>query len=243
LLLKTAFGYCVENHVGGTFVTAYPKHEALIGLFSEFGFQNVQRFPSGELVLAKTFGAPPTESLLADDPVAFNTLFYPHYLRDKSVKKFVVPVMPQFHTMLFPEWTPQQALFPSIAPVSNAIRKAYLCNASTNQIAPGDLVFFYRSHDVKAVTTIAVVEKTLRSKDPAQIAAFVGKRTVYSLSEIKDMTAERSVLAIIFRQCQHVPLSVTFKRLRDAKIVRNHVETVTALSQESADKLMKEAGL
>ena len=39
------------------FVTAYPKHEALIGLFSEFGFQNVEQLGNGELVLAKSFAS------------------------------------------------------------------------------------------------------------------------------------------------------------------------------------------
>jgi GNAT superfamily N-acetyltransferase len=243
LLLKTAFGHCAQNKIVGTFVTAYPKHKALIGLFSEFGFQNVARLSDGELVLAKDFDAPPMENMLAADPVAFNTLFYPHYLRGERIQKFIVPVIPAYHSMLFPEWTMQQALFPSIAPVSNAIRKAYLCHASTNQVKEGDLVFFYRSQDAKAVTTVAVVEKTLRSSDPLQLAAFVGKRTVYALTEIEAMCARRSVLAIMFRQCQHATRAVAFKKLRTEKIINNHVETITAISQESAAKLLKEADL
>ena len=243
LMLKTAFGHCQQNAVPAVFVTAYPKYEALIGLFSEFGFQNVERLGDGELVLAKSFATAPAEGVLAEDPVAYNTLYYPHYLRNEKVKKFVVPVIPQYHTMLFPEWTPQQDFFPSIAPVSNAIRKAYLCNASTNQIEPGDLAFFYRSQDAKAVTTVAVVEKTLRSNEPQQLAAFVGKRTVYTLSEIEAMCADRSVLAIIFRQCQHVARPVTFKQLRSDRILKNHVETITAISNESAQTLLSEAGL
>jgi len=75
-----------------------------------------------------------------------------------------------------------------------------------------------------------------------QLAAFVGKRTVYALAEIEKMCAGLSVLAIIFRQCQHAGRPVTFKKLRAEKIIKNHIETITAISQESADTLLKEAG-
>jgi hypothetical protein len=242
LLLKTAFSYCQQNRIPGVFVTAYPRHEALVGLFTEFGFQHIERLADDEVVLAKTFTTVSAGDF-AGDPVGYNTLYYPHYLQGDLIKKFVVPVVPEYHQMLFPEWEPQQALFPSIDPVGNAIRKAYLCNATTNRLEPGDLIFFYRSHDAKAVTTIAVVEKTLRSSDPQQLAAFVGKRTVYTPSEIGQMSAGRSVLAIIFRQCRHLPQPVTFARLRSQGMLKNHVETITAISHEAALRLLREAGL
>ena len=41
----------------------------------------------------------------------------------------------------------------------NAIKKAYLCNAKTKQMAEGDIVLFYRSVDVSAITSLGVVEE------------------------------------------------------------------------------------
>jgi len=241
LLLKTAFGHCEANRIPGAFVTAFPKHEALVGVFAEFGFQNVESI-RGELVLAKSF-APPLADLLLDDPLEYNTLYFPHYLAHQRVRKFVVPVIPKWHDTLFPEWTPQAALFPATEPVGNAIRKAYLCNASTNRVRAGDLLFFYRSQDQKAVTTIAVVEDTLRSEHVETIAAFVGKRTVYSVEEIGRMCADTTVLALIFRQCKHAMKMVPFKELRAKRILNNHVETITEIKHEGALTLLAEGGL
>jgi hypothetical protein len=127
LLLKAAFGHCEANKIPATYVTAFPKQVALIGLFAQFGFQRVDTKSDGELVLAKTFAAPPA-STLVDDPLGYNTLHYPHFLKGEEVRKFVVPVIPKWHNLLFPEWRPQQSFLPSTAAVSNAIRKAYLCN-------------------------------------------------------------------------------------------------------------------
>jgi hypothetical protein len=86
----------------------------------------------------------------------------------------------------------------------NAIKKAYLSKGSTRSLTPGDCLLFYRSHDLHAATTVGVVEDTLVSSDPSDIAAFVGPRTVYSFDEIVAMAHDRPVLAILFRHDRSV---------------------------------------
>jgi hypothetical protein len=83
-------------------------------------------------------------------------------------------------------------------PYANAIKKAYLSNAQTRAIRPGSTLLFYRSGDVRAVMVVGVVEETLVSQDPAEVAAFVGPRTVYTFEEIDEMT-KRPVLSVLFR--------------------------------------------
>jgi hypothetical protein len=96
--------------------------------------------------------------------------------------------------------------------VGNGIRKAYLCNSQIGMLKAGDLVLFYRSVDAKAITTLGIVENTLRSGDATTIAGFVGKRTVYSYKEIEGLASKTTlVLAILFRQIEHLssPVSLT----------------------------------
>lgn len=242
LLLKTAFQHCLDNQIPRLYVTAFPRHQELIHLFGLFGFQVVERSARGELVMAKSLTPPLTPpAALLSDPVAYNVLYYPHFLEHQDVGKFIVPVSPAFHTMLFPEWMPQQSFLPSTSPASNALRKAYICNANTRQLKPGDLAFFYRSQDAKQVTTVGVVERVLRSSNPDEIAAFVGRRTVYSLAEIQRMCAGKEALAFVFRQCRHAGRPLPYQWLKATGILTNHVESITNISHAAATLLIREA--
>ena len=245
LLLKTAFNYCAGADIPGVYLTAYPKQSALIAMMGDFGFQQVQEEGASEVVLAKRF-APPAGAIGPEDGLEFNRTYFPSFRTHESIGNHIVPVRPHFHELLFPEWPSQFAqagFFPSAEPVSNAIRKAYLCNSPTTRIKPGDLLYFYRSNDKKVVTTIAVAERTLRSTKAEDVAAFVGKRTVYSLAEITELCDKGEVLAIVFRQCRHAPRPLRFKRLRAAGIVRNHLESITWVPPGEARLLREEAGL
>lgn len=113
---------------------------------------------------------------------------------------FVVPIQPRFHRLLFPEAELQLPLLPEPQPFGNAIRKAYLSNSGIRRLQPGDCLLFYRSQEAQGVFCVGVVEATLVSSDAAEVAAFVGQRTVYSFAQIKEKCADGEVLAILFRQ-------------------------------------------
>ncbi|RJS72177.1 hypothetical protein CW714_04890 [Methanophagales archaeon] len=52
----------------------------------------------------------------------------------------------------------------------------------------GDILLFYRSRDVKGITSIGIVEKVYENiTNPDEIISYVGKRSVYSQSEIKEV--------------------------------------------------------
>lgn len=120
----------------------------------------------------------------------------------------MVPIEPRWHRLLFPDGEPvEDTLFPatlglSAQPFGNALRKAYLCNASSRLLRPGDPLLFYRSRDQKAVYVVGVCEDTLVSQEPDEIIATVGRRTVYSLQEIQQRVLPRTERR---RARQHAP--------------------------------------
>ncbi|MFZ5828265.1 MAG: GNAT family N-acetyltransferase [Bacillota bacterium] len=237
LLLKKAFQYCLDNRYRHLYLTVLPDKEHLIAFLEEFGFQEVTQ-RDGERWFAKSF-LEPTPRPAELDPVRYNALYYPHFDCSPSVRKFIVPIQPRWHKVLFPECEKQLTFFPPQLAVSNAMRMAYLCNSQSNRVRRGDLVLFYRSHDLKGVTTLGIVEGTLRSRIPEEIAATVGKRTLFSFKDIQAL-CHKDTLAIQFRQILHLSRPVQFSRLSELGVVRNHVESITQLSDEGFQLLMRE---
>lgn len=196
LVLKALFHYAREIDCDNIYVTVFDHHVGLVHLFQMFGFEELKiRSNRDELVMVKSRRIPADVS--GYTPLGFNRLFGPSaVLVDRA---FVVPIQPQWHDILIPEARIQSRFFGE-DPSGNAILKAYLSRSLITQLAPGDLLIFYRSHDTMAATVIGVVEETFRSRDPVEIRRFVGPRTVYSDSEITAMCGLGSVLAILFRQ-------------------------------------------
>ncbi|GAA1549208.1 hypothetical protein [Nocardioides humi] len=206
LLLKAIFEQTHTERYTGLYVTVLAKHEVLIALLEDFGFRALDgvRTSVGELVFAKPHGGDDASVL---DPLEYHVRYGPPALRITGRRPFVIPIEPRWHRLLFPDAEPadEDALFPATLglttqPFGNALRKAYLCNAPSRLLRSGDPLLFYRSGDEKAVHVVGVCESTIVSRDPAEIVAAVGRRTVYSLDEITQLTRKRDVLAIMFRQ-------------------------------------------
>jgi predicted nucleic acid-binding protein/L-amino acid N-acyltransferase YncA len=204
LLLSWGLLYGYQNGFGETYVTVYPRHELLIDFFASFGFTEVGR-KGEERVLLKALRAPTTGPTF--HPVEYFHRFFPSIRTDGSVRKFLIPVLPEWHSRLFPEYRADRAQTTLddyggaagdlVDPAGNAIRKAYLCNSPARAIRPGDVALFYRSHDVQRVTHLGVIEEARVCKQIDEIVQFVGNRTVLPLSELKAL-CESDVLAILF---------------------------------------------
>jgi GNAT superfamily N-acetyltransferase len=201
LLLKTVFDFAVKRGFDHLFVEAFEKHEPLVALLSEFGFDPLpERTTRGELVLAKPMKPDPASRSMSG--LDLHRRFGPHAVRLDGTPAFLIPIQPRYHRILFPEAEPQLELAAGASPAGNAIRKAYLCLAPSRQIRSGDNLLFYRSQGDGLITVLGVVEETLATRDPQRIAAQVGKRTVYSFAEIRSMCDRGEVLAILFRQAR-----------------------------------------
>jgi hypothetical protein len=200
-LINLALEFASRNRMGECFVTVFPKYGELISLLTTFGFQSSCSLPNGEEVLIKNLVPPPFDGPI--EPVDYLRLFFPRFIHDSTVRKFVVPIRPEYHRLIFPEYGLrgiQRTLDGTVnmpPPAGNAIRKAYLCNAKTTRIRPGDVVLFYRSGDRQGITHRGVVEEVRKCATPEEVVDFVGNRTVLPRSKLEQM-CYKPVLSILF---------------------------------------------
>lgn len=232
LLLRHVLAYAEQNGFEVLFIEVFPKQDRLIAFLNEFGFEDVNKpTERGELRLVKRlFGTPDELSSLSAFEV--NKRFGPAVIKWDDVSSFVIPIQPRFHDLLFPEATAQTSMFAGQHACGNALRKAYLCNASTREIRSGDVLLFYRSEDMQSVTVVGVAEETFVSCRDTEIARFVGKRTVYPLAEIQKLCA-KEVLAILFRQAKALRNPPDLQTLIANGIVTAAPQSITKLNLNS----------
>jgi GNAT superfamily N-acetyltransferase len=233
LLLKPVFEYARKNRYEFAYFTAFPRQRRLVEFAYDFGFQDISNQDSpAEIALCKSLRF--TEAEVANlTPLEFHIRFGPRITSFNGNRSFVVPIRPEYHKILFPEIGPlPQELFPSQQkPCGNSIRKAYLCHSSTKRIKEGDNLFFYRSVNASSLTCVGIVEGTLRSRNPSEIARFVAKRTVYSFAEIVEMCNHNEVLAIRFRTVCPIEPKITLQALRSNGIIKLQPQSITELKE------------
>lgn len=147
------------------------------------------------------------------------------------------------HQILFPDYENPGTALPANHPrthVGNAIKLAYLSHAPSNQVRPGDIILFYRTHDVKAITTLGIVEHFEVSDSATDIARLVSRRTVYSEQEIMDI-AQRLTKVILFRLIEHLPNRVPYNWLQQNR-VRGPIQSIRCITDESFSRILRAAG-
>lgn len=173
--------------------------------------------------------------------------FYPSFYDGPDVSKYFIPIWPENHERLFTDFKgSRQTKLPEHSGMfiieGNTIKKAYLSHTRNKQIAPGDLVFFYRSRDLKKVTSIGVIETVHRDlADADEIIKIVGKRTVYRRDEIEGMPKPLTV--IMFRHHLHVKNPVSFKRLKELGILTFAPQSITKINEENYNNLIEACGI
>lgn len=241
LFLKAAFRYATENACEHLFIHADPvRHEFLIRLLQDFGFEERGVY-NGDVVLVKPHPRTAPDAALLP-PLAYACRYFPHFRKDALIQKFFVPIQPQFHDALFPDYSPPQGrLFSAAGNVGNAIKLAYLCHAKTNAIRSGDVVLFYRTTDEKAVTSVGVVDRFEVLQDAARIASLVSRRTVYSIEQIEEM-AKRETKVILFRLAEHFPNSVSYDWLLREQVVSGPIQSIRQIPNDDFSRVLTAAG-
>jgi L-amino acid N-acyltransferase YncA/rRNA-processing protein FCF1 len=238
LLLKAVFDYADRNQQSSIYITTFEKQSELVNLLENFGFHTLSTSGKGELILVKKlkFSKEEYESLTS---LEFNVRFGPNQVKFDGVSSFIVPIMPRYHQILFPEAEAQLEFITGQYPFGNSIRKAYLCHANIRRISSGDVIFFYRSAINRGVSTCGVVENIIISSDPREIARSVGKRTVYSYPEIEELCSKGDVLIILFRLSQSVIEPVPINILLEKGVFKKAPQSIVSVSLESAKWLKK----
>ncbi len=243
LLLKAAFRYATNNRIEHIYITMRPGEQVYLeGLCLDFGFYHFgEALVDGEIdsVYIKDHPAnPPVNDLPA---LEYHKRYYPHIKSGPKQSKFIVPIRPEYHVMLFPDHQRQPGLF-SYSRVGNAIKQAYLSHARVSDVVSGDVLLFYRSDDLKAITSVGVVESAYQSQDADKILQLVSKRTVYSYEDIKAMSNKQTKV-LLFRLATHCANDVSYDWLLDEEVVHGYIQTIRKITDESFQKIIDKAGI
>ncbi|MBK5007367.1 GNAT family N-acetyltransferase [Pseudomonas sp. S32] len=159
--LKKIFDHASHNGVDEIYVTVFPHHDVLIGLFQKYGFSRVAEKISEngvELVLLKELHK------LQDDLVKS----YP-MVNNMNVKRHLLSLKPEWHTRLLPDSILKNENARIIEDVShtNSIHKVYLsAMQGLENLKRGDILLIYRTSDGlgpahyrSVATSIGVIEE------------------------------------------------------------------------------------
>ncbi|MBZ2165216.1 PIN domain-containing protein [Methanobacterium spitsbergense] len=228
LFLKLSIEFALKNNATEIYLTHFSKpDDHLVELITDYGFSYVGKNRRYEDDVYLKELNPSKEDLKhlfdSDGPVKVAKTFYPHFYDGTEVNKFIVPIRPEFHHRLYVDYKGRQTTIPEFSNEfiieGNTIKKAYICNSVRINMNPGDLLFFYRSHDVKELTTIGVVEKVFIDKNKEDIIKIVGKRTVYTNKEIEEISKKRTFV-ILFIMVFHLPKSIKLEELKKANVLK-----------------------
>ncbi|MGN7149294.1 hypothetical protein ACTHQ6_09920 [Arthrobacter sp. SAFR-179] len=210
------------------FIEASLDKESLLAMLREFGFFDLGPKPGApdQIVLGKIL-EPRVDQEPPMHPLDYNRRYGPG--KRRVDRAFLVPILPAFHSMLFPASEPQQSFFDST--YGNAIRKVYICHSGIKALKPGDTLFFLRTHERRAVHAVGVVEETLRTSILAEVLNFAGARTVYRAEELQEMCA-KEVLAVKFRLDQVLDAPVSRENLKMLGVMEESPQSIAQIKSE-----------
>lgn len=234
-LLEAVIAYARAGKFDGCFIESSERQEPLLALLKEFGFflAGSKPGPSDDLVLAKVLN-PTVDAIPPADPLEYNRRYGPG--RRLLSRAFVVPIIPEYHSMLFPASEPQLSLFDST--YGNAVRKVYICHSPMKTLRPGDTLFFLRTHERQAIQAVGVVEDTLRTSELAEVLSFAGARTVYTAGELQQMCS-KELLAIRFRLDQVLDRPVSREELRMLNVFGDSPQSIAQIKSEDGIRWAK----
>jgi len=245
LFIKLSVKFCLKNGISEMYLTHYTKSEDnLAGLLSEYGFQKHAKLGSEDLYLKRMLPDAEAKSL---SPSEVGRRYYPSFYDGVMVKKFVVPIQPQYHERLFTDYSERQTTMDEhlgeFIVEGNTISKAYLCHSQMERISKGDLLLFYRSQDWKKLTTVGVLENVyFRQTNPSKIEETVRNRTVYSFNELQEI-AKKPTLVLLFRWHFYLPKPLSIPTLKKLKALASAPMTITKISHNSYLRIKKESQL
>ena len=187
--LKKIFDHALHNDVEEIYVTVFPHHDVLIGLFLKYGFvQAAEKHTTNgtEIVLVKSL-ATLQNGLNKSYPMIKNT----------GVNRYLLSLKPMWHTRLLPDSILRNENARIIEDVShtNSIHKVYLAAMQGLEVLkPGDILLIYRTSDGAApahyrsvATSVGVIEEyrsihSFASRD--EFMAYCQPYSVFSDAEL-----------------------------------------------------------
>lgn len=195
--LKKIFDHALHNGVEEIYVTVFPHHDVLVGLFQKYGFSQAAEKQSAngtELVLVKKLNQL-QGNLVKSYPLVNNI----------DVNRYLLSLRPEWHTRLLPDSILKNENARIIEDVShtNSIHKVYLAAMrGLENLKPGDIILIYRTSDAAApahyrsvATSVGVVEEyrsihSFASRD--EFMAYCQPYSVFSDAELNNFWARKN---------------------------------------------------
>lgn len=187
--IKKALDYAVRENADDIYVTVFETHDYLIRLFERYGFilHGRKETPNGvELVYVRVMKVY-NHDVLRDYP----------YISTASNNKFLLSILPEHHTKLFPDSILNNESSDIVEDVShtNSIHKIYLCAMRGIMEAKiGDLLVIYRTTDIpgravyRAVATSICVVEEIRNINEfisrEEFLAYCSRFSVFSRADL-----------------------------------------------------------
>lgn len=241
--------YALDKKMDEIYLTHFLKeNDSLEYLIEQYGFENVGTNSREESIFIKNINQNDINSIKSKgelNALEFAEKFYPYYCDNETIRKFIIPIKPEYHQKLFFEDNHQQTLenftgnsyyeYPEDYRLHNTIKKAYLSHANAN-LRPGDLILFYES-DKKGISNIGVVEKYEKTEDYKKVIELISKRSVYSNEEIKKLLNQKlSVLLFIY--CKNFD-KIDYNTLMDNEIIHSPPQSIQTLNHENYLKIKR----
>lgn len=243
LFIKISIQTAIQKGIDEVYLTHFTEsNDFLVSLIEEYGFRHIAEKENGEDVFVKQL-VPYGHK--AYKPQEVYKVFYPSFYDGDQVNKFIIPIKPIWHNRLFTEYKPRQiTLGESIGEFvveGNTIKKAYLCHSRIKDMRESDILLFYRSGDVRGITSIGVVEKVYDNlTNPNEIVSYVGKRSVYSLSEIKEISRKPTKI-ILFWWITHFKKPIKYRSLLDNEVLKGPPQTIIKIPHNKYLKIKEVA--
>ncbi len=252
LLLKLSFELAIKNNISEIYLTHFTrKNDYLVDLIDEYGFNKVSimnyewaDIPE-DIFLKKLIVS--EEDILNLTPAEISKKFYPNLYDGIEVSKHIIPIQPIYFDRLYTDFPKRQTTINEhlgqFIIEGNTIKKAYLSHASSKQMNAGDILLFYRSEDVQSILSIGVIDRVeYDMTDPTEILSMVGKRTVYSYTEIEEIS-KKATTVILFNHHFHFKKPVKYNKLLNEKILRGPPQSITKIEHEDYQKIKSLGGI
>lgn len=242
--IKKIVDWSLSHSIFEIYVTVFDKHSHLISLLKKYGFVKWGSKTSGsgvESVFVKQVGDY-TGGVYHDYPVI-----------NASRRAFMLSILPDYHTKLFPDSILSNESPDIIKDVSysNSIHKIYLCNMNGVEVLqPGDVLVIYRTKDngpaeyTAVATTVGIVEEVRLINSFAKESDFLAYSLPYSVfseEELRTFWRNRRYPKIV-----RFTYNVSFKRrpnrkslIDDVGIDRNAYPGFMELSKRQLLKIME----
>lgn len=205
--IKIIFDNAIARGLDEIYVTLFldrPELLALYDLLTKWGFNKYgtkTSFGKIETVLVKKLGVYDSSKTVIEN--------YPNL--DSNTDKYILPIMPQYHTNLFPDSALYKEREIDIAgEVAHryALQKAYVTWADCCA-KPGDIILFYRMGEKSpkkyssVLTTVGVVDRIVRNfRTEDEFLSYCNNRTVFSKESLqafwRDHRYNLSVLKFVY---------------------------------------------